>query len=384
MHIAEIIKQFRIVLTSKLSGREDRSEFIEVTLILLVGLLCGLFNPFQVAQQLGISPKNLYSTLRELDARQWRELLEKMILEKAIQELNNYKSASASTRSRLEASLSVDDTLVKRLGEVLSYVWAWYSGQVKEVRRGQDLLGIALKIHGRILSLSLVWVSKQGRGSNTKPAVLLREMKRLKELFGKAGVDITGLPISFDSWWASSPVSEQLAEEGFKKQVICAKANLVFETKEGRKKLPLHRKDIELKEGWGHSEPAKRVRAKSPTFGEVALIFFHRARTKAYGLIAPQRLMRTGEALRVWKNHQAVETFWKRMKRWLGLGQMQMRGRFGAWAELTLRVMAYLLAQEMMTEEVSTIFQLTQRLRRESTFAELVDEHFHTDLPTLC
>lgn len=384
MHFADILKQFRIVLTSKLSSGEDRSEFIEVTMILILGLLCGLFNPNQVAEQLGISPNKLYSTLREMDARQWRALLEKLMLERAIEELKKYVSASASGRSRLQASLSIDDTLVKRLSEVLSYVWAWYSGQVKDVRRGQDLLGIVLKINGRILPLSLVWVSKQGRGSTNKPSVLLREMKRLKELMNRAGVDITILAISLDSWWASNPVSTQLAEEGLRKQVICAKANLVFETKEGRKKLPLHRKEIELKEGWGHSEPAKRVRAMSPTFGEVALIIFNRGRSKAYALIAPQRLMRRCEALRVWKNHQAVETFWKRMKRWQGLGQMQMRGREGAWAELTLRVMAYLLAQEMLTEDVSTIFQLTQRLRRESTFAELVNKHFQGDLLGLC
>lgn len=384
MHFEEIIKQYRVVLTSKLSGRENAAEFIEVTLILIVGLLCGLFNPNQVAQQLGISPNHLYSTLRQMDARQWRALLEKLMLEVAIEELKNYQSASPSSRSRLEASLSIDDTLVKRLGEVLSYVWVWYSGQVKSVRRGQDLLGIVLKINGRILPLSLIWVSKQGRGSTTKPEVLLREMKRLKEIFGRAGVDITSLALSMDSWWASNPVSQQLADEGFTKQVICAKANLVFETAEGRKKLPLHREAIELKQGWGHSEPAKRVRATSPTFGEVALIFFYRARSKAYALIAPQRLMRSCEALRVWKNHQAVETFWKRLKRWLGLGQMQMRGREGAWAELSLRVIAYLLAQKMITKEVKTIFQLTQRLRRESTFAELVDKHFHSDLLALC
>ncbi len=384
MHFEEIIKQFRIVLISKLSRREDRSEFVEVTLILIVGLLCGLFNPNQVAEQLGVSPKRFYAVLTEMDARQWRVLLEKLMLEKAIEELKRYESASASTRSRRGASLSIDDTLVKRLSQVLSYVWAWYSGQLKDVRRGQDLLGIVLKINGRILPLSLVWVSKQGRGSTNKPAVLLREMKRLKELFRQAGVEITDLATSFDSWWASKPVSSQLAEIGFSKQVICAKANLVFETKEGRKKLPLHREGKELKQGWGHNELAKRVRAISPTFGQVALIFFHRARTKAYALIAPQRLMRSCEALRVWKNHQAVETFWKRMKRWLGLGQMQMRGREGAWAELALRVMAYLVAQEIFTDEVGTIFQLTQRLRRESTFAELVNKHFHSDLHALC
>lgn len=383
MHFAEIINQFRVILTSKLSSGKSRSQFIEILLILIVGLLCGLFNPNQIAQQLGLSPKEFYSTLRELSPAAWRRLLEKMMIDAAIEELKKYQQASPATRSRLQASIAIDDSLVKRLGRTLSYVWAWYSGQLKTVKKGQELLGIVLKINGRIIPLGLIWVSKQGRGSTTKPDVLIKALQELREEFKKEGISLTDLPISFDSWWVSSPTSSKLEEIGFKKQIISGKANLVFETKEGRKKLPQLREEASLKEGWGHRTPAARMKVRNPTLGEVALIIFKRRRSRAYALIAPSVKMRVCEAMRVWLNHYAVETFWKRMKRWLGLGQMQMRGRCGAWAELSLRVMAYFLGEKIYNKEVRTIFQLTQALRREGTFLELIDEHFHEALAAL-
>jgi len=383
MHFAEIINQFRLVLTSKFANNKLRPEFIEILLILTVGLLCGLFNPNQIAQQLGVSPKDFYSALRELSVYSWRRLLEKMLLEAAVAELNNYNEASAATKSRMKASIAIDDSLVKRLGQALSYVWAWYSGQLKSVKQGQELLGIVLKINGRILPLRLIWVSKQGRSSTNKPDVLIKAMQQLKQAFEKEGFRLTDLAISMDSWWVSNPVSERLAEVGFDKQIICGKANLVFETKQGRKKLPQIRREVNLEQGWGHRTPAARMRVTNPTLGEVALIIFSRPRSRASGLIAPVVKMRVCEGLRVRLNHYAVETFWKRMKRWLGLGQMAMRGREGAWAELGLRVMAYFLGTKMLNGEVRTIFQLTQALRREGTFLELIDEHFHQQLLAL-
>lgn len=44
--------------------------------------------------------------------------------------------------------------MVKRFGEAISYVWAWYSGQAKQVVRGQDLVGIVLRIGTEIIPLA--------------------------------------------------------------------------------------------------------------------------------------------------------------------------------------------------------------------------------------
>lgn len=58
---------------------------------------------------------------------------------------------------------------------------------------------------------------------------------------------------------------------------------------------------------------------------------------------------------------------------------MQLRGRDGAWAELALRALAYLLALPLLGSVAATLAQLTHWLRRQGTFAVLIKEHFHLD-----
>ena len=88
--------------------------------------------------------------------------------------------------------------------------------------------------------------------------------------------------------------------------------------------------------------------------------------------------MRTCEALRIWFNHSAVETFWKRLKHWLGQGKMQLQKPEGAWSEICLRVIAYFLAMRLFDREVRTLNQLYHYLRRLSTFSDLIREHFQS------
>lgn len=380
MLTAKAIAQYQTIFTENLSRRQDPEErraLTEVVMVLMVGILYGLYNPHQVARELAIAPKRLYSELKQLDARAWRRLLERMMSQAALERLQSYQAHSAATRSRRQASLSIDDTVQKRLGKALSYVWSWYSGQAKKTLAGQDLVGIVLRMGNEIIPLRLVWVSKQGRGGTGKVAVVLKEMEKLKAEFSKAGIDLTQLGVSFDSWWVNEDFSVKLNQMGFDKQVICAKRNLVLETPQERQSLAAYRKQVELLPGWGHSRPAHRLSGNNPTFGKVAVIFFARRRSKAFALLCPQRALRGCEALRLWSNHHSVEVFWKRLKSWLGLGRMQLQGRDGAWAELTLRTLAYLLALPLLGPQAQTLAKLKHWLHRKGSFSQLLQEHFH-------
>ena len=379
MELREAIKQFRAILLPHLARKQECGEFAEIVMVLLVGLLWGLYNPHQIAQELGCAPGTFYGALSSLSARQWRQLLETMMLAHALERLQLYQQRSEATRSRLNATLAIDDSVVKRLGQALSYVWSWYSGQFKQVVRGQDLVGIVLHFNGETIPLALVWVSKQGSGPTSKPEVLLKEMNRLKERFAADGIDLTQIGLSLDSWWISQPLIEGLVELGFDKQVIAAKASLQLCDATGKANLGARRERATLKAGWGHRRPAERLRGENPTLGTLVVVLFEHPRSKTFGVICPARPLRTCEALRIWANQSAVETFWKRLKHWLGLGQMQLRGRSGSWAELCLRVLAYFLAGALGAPQNITLAQLTHSLRREATFARLIDEHFHLD-----
>ena len=240
-------------------------------------------------------------------------------------------------------------------------------------------MGIVWRIGGKTLPLRLVWVSQPGRGSTSKPAVVLKAMAEVKEWFAQQGVDLTALGVSFDSWWVNEGFSRALQDLGFNNPVICGKGHLVLETEPERRSLRAHRAQVELTVGWRHQTPAHRLRGRSPTFGSVVVVLFHNPRSKTFGLLCPARALRTCEALRRWANHHAGETFWKRLNRWLGLGQRQLRGRDGAWAERAVRALAYLLALPLLGSYAPTLAQLTHWLRRQGTNARLINEHFHID-----
>ena len=380
MDVAQRLFQYREIVLGKLVKGQDREEWVRTILMMIVGMIWGLYNPHQMAQELGVSPKEMYAALKQLSAGQWRRMLERIMEETALERLREYAEASAAGKSRRQASLSVDDSVVRRYGrEVLSYVWKWYSGQSKSVVLGQDLLGIVVRIGPEIIPLRLVWVSKQGRASG-KPAALKKALSDLKTYFEGHGIDLTQLGLSLDSWWASHPVSEELAALGFTKQVIAGKANLILETEDaGRHRLDAHRKQVELKPGWGHHTPANRLVGDNPTFGRLPVVFVIHPRSKVFALLLPARPLRRCEALRIWAAHHAIETLWKRLKQWLGLGQMQARDCQGAWAGLALHTLAYLFALPFLTSNHTTLAQLAHTWHRQATFAEFVREHFHPD-----
>lgn len=393
MQTTNTFNQYRLIMLDKLCRSQvpqpERTAMVEVIMILILSILYGLilYNPHQVARELGIPAKQLYRRLHSLSARAWRWrrllLLERMMTQAALQRLQEYQTRSPATRARRQASLSIDDTVQKRLGKVLSYVWSWYSGQAQKTLAGQDLVGIVLCLNGEILPVRLVWVSKQGqgRGPTGKPALVLQIMKELKEEFAQAGVDLTALGVSLDSWWISHTFSAQLEGLGFDKQVICGKSHLILETEQSRQALGAHRKQIELKSGWGLGAQTSGATAEGEQseVGAGGSHFLPAAADKGLCAVVSGagRALRTYEALRLWENYHGVEVFWKRLKSWLGLGRMQLRGREGAWAELALRGLAYLLALALWGPHRRTLAQLRHWLHRQGTFIELVQEHFH-------
>lgn len=249
MELRDAITQLRAILWPHLARKQECAEFVEIVLVLLVGLLWGLYNPYQRAQQLNCAPGACYRALHSLSAHRWRALLETMMLEPALTRRRHYQQRSPATRSRCQATLTIDDSVVRRFGGALSYLLPWYSGQFQKVVRGQDLVGIVLHLGDHLIPLSLVWVRQQGSGPTSKPEVLLKEMTALKEHVAQQGVDLTPLGLSLDAWWISEELRNALWELGFDKQVIAATASLQLREATGAANLGERRRHAQLKVG---------------------------------------------------------------------------------------------------------------------------------------
>ena len=189
--------------------RQGKKEAFELVMFLSLAHFFGLYNPKQLADFLGIPHQRLYSELKTWSLYRLKKLLFRFMVRQAVEELKPILEKSAATKSRAGISLSVDNSVIDRLGRLLRCTWSWYSGRAKKVVNGQDLLGVVLTLNRRVFPLHLLFVSKQGHANTDKPSLLLSMLKELKEAFQEEGIDITGFPIT------RSPSVASIAERIF-------------------------------------------------------------------------------------------------------------------------------------------------------------------------
>jgi hypothetical protein len=341
----------------------------------------GFYNPKELADFLGVAHQQLYSHLKKLSLYYLKETLVRFMVMQACEQLKPVLEKSAATKTRAGITLSVDNSVIDRLGRMLRCTWSWYSGRWKKVVNGQDLLGIVLTINGLVLPLHLLFCSKQGRANTDKPALLITMLKRLKEEFSAMGIDLTALPITLDSWFVSQGLREELHSLGFKKIIIAGKGNYTFTINKKKQKASAWKKEIVLVEGqWGIDVPSCRVKAHSPTFGDIVIFFYEKHTTRNYYLMDfSEAHMRGAEIWHIWKQHHLIECFWKSLKSIFKIKSMQLQGD-GLYSALLIKIMAYLLAVRLkaqITFSKLTIVQIMRKVRREGDLKNILGEHFH-------
>ena len=101
-------------------------------------------------------------------------------------------------------------------------------------------------------------------------------IREVLDVFDAQGIDLRKYPITFDSWYGSKDLIEMLSELGFTHILIHGKSNYVMEIDSETAKLSeTHKKTVKLlSDQWGCDKPVRRFRVKSPTFGELVLLFF--------------------------------------------------------------------------------------------------------------
>ena len=114
--------------------------------------------------------------------------------------------------------------------------------------------------------------------------------------------------------------------------------------REGEKqKLSAHKTTAVFSENsWGCSCPVFRVKADSPTFGQLVLLFFKDG-GKIRCMMVFGAPLRAAEILSIWHQHHGIEQFWRHIKSVIHPGEMRLRGRDGAYAGLAVKVLSYLL-----------------------------------------
>ena len=191
-HLIKTTTFFQLLLS--LQFRTLKKCLVDTLVFLSTCHLFGLSNPNQIADALSIPKARLYRDLNTMSLYLWQHLLVRLGCSIALEALREAVLKSASTLSRLCIVISVDDTFVFRYGTDIAYTSDWWSSQAKQPMKGQNILGITLKIGDRIIPLNMRLISKQGRGNTDKPSCVIFMLKEVVSFFEATGIDIRNYP----------------------------------------------------------------------------------------------------------------------------------------------------------------------------------------------
>ena len=374
-HIITSTRFFQSALFA--NSRDMTPELSETLLLLSTGHLFGLYNPNQVADALGVSKNKLYQDLKKMSLYRWKSLLVGVSSTLAIEEIRQAISKSSATQSRRCITISVDDTNDRRYAKTLSYRYNWWSTQHQKAINCRNILAITLKIGDVILPLNIRIVSKQGRGNTDKPTCFRAMIEEVLDVFDAQGIDLRKYPITFDSWYGSKALIETLGALGFTCILVHGKSNYVMEIDGKTLKLSAHKKTIKLLSNqWGCDKPVQRCRAKSPTFGELVLLFFS-THGKTQTMMVFGRPLRSAEILHIWSQHHGIEQFWRHLKTDLRLAAMSLHHRNGAYGTLGIKILSYLMIQQVSRSTRLTFHQIKLQLSGDRQMLSIISAHFH-------
>jgi len=375
--ISKSIEPFQSLLCN--TFKQTNKKAIEVLMMLACGHIFEIFTPNQLIQILCIDKNEVYDTIKSWSVWCFRKMFFIIGCHQALIAIRENISKSPATLSRLKITISVDDTVIDRLGKIISLTYNWYSGRHKKSVKGQNIIVITINVGDRIIPINIRPVGKQGRANTSKPQVFRSMIAEVVEFFKQNGIELTQFPITFDSWYGSDKLVEMLKKEGFNIILVHSKSNYVFTIDGDKKKLSAHKKDIQFDESaWGcKGTPVARKTAESPTFGKVILLFF-RDGNNVRCVMAFGKKLRACEILSIWRQHHRVEQFFRRLKTDLQIHKMRMRCREGVHATIGIKLLAYLLMENLSATSGLTFHQIKIQAKREVGLSSFYREHFHS------
>jgi hypothetical protein len=375
--LSESLKPFQEFFYKKF--KQSSQEAIEILLMLAYGHIFEIFTPNQLSQTLGIDKNKVYGAIQSWSIFLFRKMFLHAGLQEAKKLIKENLSKSPATQSRMRITLCVDDTVIDRLGRLMSLTYNWFSSKHNSVVKGQNIIAITIKIGERVIPLCVRPVGKQGRTNTSKPQIFREMIQQIVELFRQEGIDLTVFPITFDSWYGSRELVDILQEKGFDQILIHAKSNYVFTIGGKSQKLSFHKREIQnkLQDEWGcRGIPVARKEAENPTFGKVILVFFMDC-SRIKCIMVFGRKLRACEAISIWKQHHGIEQFWRRMKNDLQIHKVRLRSRGGVYGMVAIKLLAYLVMEKLSALTGLTFHQIKIRAKRDVDLCSFFGEHFH-------
>lgn len=296
--------------------------------------------------------KNLPSRiLGALPKRSWLKRLRKLGQDVLASLWRHIESMSAATRSRWQWTWVLDDSVFRKYGGQLELVGHWWSGQYKRVVTGIDGVLLLVVIGDGKLVIPVAFAVRRpnpkgpGRRCRTKLGWVQVMLDESLAALRRRGLELPAPMVVADSWFSDSKLMAHVAGMYQGTLLVQGKTSYTFYLEDGRKVKGADLVHDNTAWPWCQSLHAPdcryaRLRAKSPTYGQVTLILVDKPREDRSYLFCLASDVPATRLLRVWSRRHLVEQVFRTLKSLLAIDACQVHSEDAYYGHLVLRLIA--------------------------------------------
>jgi hypothetical protein len=296
--------------------------------------------------------KNLPSRiLGALPKRSWLKRLRKLGQDVLASLWRHIESMSDATRSRWQWTWVLDDSVFRKYGGPLELVGNWWSGQYKRVVTGIDGVLLLVVIGDGKLVIPVDFAVRRpnpkgpGRRCRTKLGWVQVMLDESLATLRRRGLALPAPMVVADSWFSDSKLMAHVAGLYQGTLLVQGKNSYTFYLEDGRKVKGADLVHDDTAWPWCQSLHAPdcryaRLRAKSPTYGQVTLLLVDKPREDRFYVFCLASDVPATRLLRVWSRRHLIEQVFRTLKSLLATDACQVHSEDAYYGHLVLRLIA--------------------------------------------
>ncbi len=351
LHQALKALDFPETLVAEIEGRlRAQQKLLGKIVALMFPTLFGCRHGHELTRVRGWNKHIPSQLLGALPKRSWLKRLRRLGLEMLVSIWRQTQDKSAATHSRWQWRWIVDDSVFRKDGKQFGLVGTWDSGQFKHTVPGIDggLLLVVIGDGKRIIPVdfALRRPNPTGPGRRCQEKLVLTQHMLDERLaaFAKRGVTLPAPMVVADSWFSDSKLMRYVANAHRGTLLVQGKRSYTFTLEDGRK---VKGADVvnPAKWSWQQSLHAPgcryvRLRAWSPTYGQVLLVVVDKPGEKPFYLISMSLTIQVTRLIQAWNQRHWIEQMFRILKHLLAAEACQARSEDAYYGHLVLRLMA--------------------------------------------
>ncbi|RPJ26348.1 MAG: hypothetical protein EHM35_14950 [Planctomycetaceae bacterium] len=337
-------------LVGEIEGRlRSQQKLLGKIIGVMFPALFGCRTPSEVCRVRGWDKQWPARLLGALPKRSWLKRLRRLALEVLEPLWRHVQDKSPATQSRWQWTWVWDDSVFKKYGKQLGLVGNWWSGQHKRVLAGIDGLLLLVVIgDGRLIvpvDFAIRRPDPVGPGAPCRDKLSWARvmLDACVAAFERRGVALPAPMVVADSWFSDSKLMQYVSAQHQGTLLVEGKQSYTFILDNGHKVKGC---DLIHGEGWQwRSSPWEpgvsyvRLRATSPTYGEVTIVIVDEPGQDRFYLLCLATALSAPQLIRRWRRRTWIEFVFRTLKHLLATESCQVHSEDAYYGHLVLRLM---------------------------------------------